>query len=33
MNVSGLIEITDPGLGNSIQDLGRFGYRHMGIAV
>jgi allophanate hydrolase len=33
MNVSGLIEVTDPGLGNSIQDLGRFGYRHMGIAV
>ncbi len=29
----GLIEVIDGGLGNSIQDLGRFGLRHMGIAV
>jgi allophanate hydrolase len=31
--MKGLIEVSDPGLGNSLQDLGRFGYRHMGIAV
>ena len=31
--MSGLIEIVDAGIGNSLQDLGRFGYRHMGIAV
>ncbi|MDR0378574.1 MAG: biotin-dependent carboxyltransferase family protein [Candidatus Accumulibacter sp.] len=31
--MNGFIEVTDPGLGNSIQDDGRFGYRHMGIAV
>jgi biotin-dependent carboxylase-like uncharacterized protein len=31
--MNGLIEVSDPGLGNSFQDLGRFGYRHMGIAV
>ncbi|MDR3221724.1 MAG: biotin-dependent carboxyltransferase family protein, partial [Candidatus Accumulibacter sp.] len=31
--MNGLIEVSDPGLGNSLQDLGRFGYRHMGIAV
>ncbi|MDR2113392.1 MAG: biotin-dependent carboxyltransferase family protein [Candidatus Accumulibacter sp.] len=31
--MNGLVEVTDPGLGNSIQDLGRVGYRHMGIAV
>lgn len=29
----GLIEILDGGIGNSIQDKGRFGFRHMGIAV
>ncbi len=31
--MSGLIEVIDGGIGNSIQDLGRFGCRHMGIAV
>jgi biotin-dependent carboxylase-like uncharacterized protein len=31
--MSGLVEVIDPGLGNSFQDLGRFGYRNMGIAV
>jgi biotin-dependent carboxylase-like uncharacterized protein len=31
--MNGLIEVTDPGIGNSIQDLGRIGFRHMGIAV
>jgi biotin-dependent carboxylase-like uncharacterized protein len=31
--MNGLVEVTDPGLANSIQDLGRIGYRHMGIAV
>lgn len=29
----GLIEVIDGGLGNSIQDRGRFGFRHMGITV
>ena len=29
----GLIEVIDGGLGNSIQDAGRFGFRHMGITV
>ena len=29
----GLIEVIDGGLGNSIQDQGRLGYRHMGITV
>lgn len=31
--MNGLIELIDGGLGNSIQDAGRHGYRHMGIAV
>ncbi|MEI7613097.1 MAG: biotin-dependent carboxyltransferase family protein [Betaproteobacteria bacterium] len=31
--MSALIEITDGGIGNSIQDAGRFGFRHMGITV
>ena len=31
--MSGLIEVIDGGIGNSIQDVGRFGYRHMGITV
>jgi allophanate hydrolase len=31
--MNGLIEVTDPGIANSFQDLGRIGYRHMGIAV
>ena len=31
--MNGLVEIVDAGIGNSLQDLGRFGYRHMGIAV
>ena len=31
--MSGLLEVINAGLGNSIQDAGRFGYRHMGIAV
>ncbi len=31
--MNGLIEVIHAGLGNSIQDAGRFGYRHMGIAV
>lgn len=31
--MSGLIEVIDGGIGNSIQDGGRFGYRHMGITV
>ena len=31
--MSGLIEVIDGGIGNSIQDSGRFGYRHMGITV
>ncbi len=31
--MSGLIEVVDGGIGNSIQDGGRFGYRHMGITV
>ena len=29
----GLIEVIDGKIGNSIQDAGRFGYRHMGITV
>ena len=29
----GLIEVVDGGIGNSIQDVGRVGYRHMGITV
>ena len=29
----GLIEVVDGGIGNSIQDVGRIGYRHMGITV
>lgn len=28
-----LVEVADASVGNSIQDLGRFGYRHMGITV
>jgi biotin-dependent carboxylase-like uncharacterized protein len=31
--MNGLIEVTDAGIANSIQDMGRIGYRHMGIAV
>ena len=31
--MNGLIEVIDGGLGNSIQDRGRFGFRHMGITV
>lgn len=31
--MSGLLEVLDGGIANSIQDLGRFGVRHMGIAV
>ena len=31
--MSGLLEVLDGGIANSIQDLGRFGSRHMGIAV
>jgi allophanate hydrolase len=31
--MSGLIEVVDGGIGNSIQDFGRPGFRHMGIAV
>lgn len=31
--MSGLIEVIDGGIGNSIQDRGRIGYRHMGITV
>jgi len=30
---AGLIEVLDGGIGNSIQDAGRFGFRHMGITV
>ena len=29
----GVIEVIDGGIGNSIQDGGRFGFRHMGVAV
>ncbi len=31
--MNGRVEVIDAGIANSIQDLGRFGYRHMGIAV
>ena len=31
--MSGLLEVVNSGLGNGIQDSGRFGYRHMGITV
>ena len=31
--MNGLIEVVDAGIANSIQDFGRIGYRHMGIAV
>ncbi|MBK7464392.1 MAG: hypothetical protein IPJ50_17915 [Betaproteobacteria bacterium] len=31
--MTGLIEVIDGGLGNAIQDAGRFGYRHQGLAV
>lgn len=31
--MNGLLEVTHAGLGNGLQDLGRFGYRHMGITV
>jgi len=31
--MGGLIEIVDGGLGNAIQDAGRFGHRHQGLAV
>ena len=30
---SALLEVIDGGIGNSIQDLGRYGYRHMGITT
>ena len=32
-SLRGVIEVVDGGIGNSIQDVGRFGYRHMGITV
>ena len=31
--MTGLIEVIDGGLGNAIQDTGRFGHRHQGLAV
>lgn len=31
--MDGLVEVVDAGIANSIQDLGRLGFRHMGIAV
>ena len=31
--MNGLVEVVDAGIANSIQDLGRLGFRHMGIAV
>ena len=31
--MNGLVEVIDAGIANSIQDLGRIGFRHMGIAV
>jgi len=31
--MAGLIEVIDGGLGNAIQDSGRFGHRHQGLAV
>ncbi|KAB2921789.1 MAG: allophanate hydrolase subunit 2 family protein, partial [Dechloromonas sp.] len=31
--MAGLIEVIDGGLGNAIQDAGRFGHRHQGLAV
>lgn len=31
--MSGVLEVVNPGLGNGIQDAGRYGYRHMGITV
>ena len=31
--MNGLVEVVDAGIANSIQDLGRAGYRHMGIAI
>ena len=31
--MQGWLEVLDGGIGNSIQDRGRFGFRHMGIAV
>lgn len=31
--MNGVVEVIDAGLANSIQDAGRFGYRHMGVAV
>ncbi len=31
--MSGLLEVINGGIANSIQDLGRFGSRHMGVAV
>ena len=31
--MAGLIEVIDGGLGNAIQDTGRFGHRHQGMAV
>ena len=31
--MNGLVEVVNPGIANSLQDSGRVGYRHMGIAV
>ena len=31
--MTGLIEVIDGGLGNAVQDSGRFGHRHQGLAV
>ena len=31
--MNGLVEVVNPGIANSLQDVGRVGYRHMGIAV
>jgi allophanate hydrolase len=31
--MSGLIEVVDGGIGNTIQDSGRFGFRHIGLSV
>ena len=31
--MQGWLEVLDGGIGNSIQDRGRFGFRHMGVAV
>ena len=31
--MKGLLEVQHAGMGNAIQDMGRFGYRHMGVAL